>query len=118
MVKQMMPIMATKPQDQAVEPHTEQRPFWLTHEKDAPIHKYALGIETDTGALVVWLDPRTGHNRFGSFLSAGHTLLQLQQELGPYAPLILVWDERPIEDDIPCREEEIVLNKAKIEQRH
>jgi hypothetical protein len=90
----------------------KQRPFWLKHEAD-PCRIYALGVELAAGALVLWLDPHTEQHRFSGFLSAGDALLQLQREFGPTTPLIVVWDERPMEDDIPFVEEELTITKAR-----
>jgi hypothetical protein len=104
--------VAAEPQAQAVEQHQEQRPFWLRHEAD-PIRIYGLGVELAAGALVLWLDPFTGQNRFHGFLSAADALLQLQRQLGPATPLIVVWDERPFDDDIPFVEEDFIITKAK-----
>jgi hypothetical protein len=92
--------------------HDWQRPFWLQPESD-PTCVYGLGVELDAGALVTWLDQSTGRIRFAGFLSAADALLQLQRQFGRRVPLIIVWDDRPIEPDVPFMEEEIVLTKAK-----
>jgi hypothetical protein len=105
--------VARDSQVRTIAPHQEQRPFWLQHEAD-PTLIYGLGVELAAGALVVWLDPYSGHNRFTGFLSAGDALLQLQRQFGPATPLIVVWDERPVDDDTPFVEEELTITKARV----
>jgi hypothetical protein len=91
-------------------PPNGQRPFRLQHD-DEPAHVYGLGAELDDAALLLTPNPYTGYPTFHRFVSPGEALLWLQAELGGAIPLILVWDERPIEKDIPFVEEDVDLVK-------
>jgi hypothetical protein len=87
-----------------------QRPFWIRNETDPP-HIYALGVELDAGALIVSPDPYTCYCRFQAFPSPADALVWLRREVGPRTPLVLAWDERPLDWDVPFSEEEVPFVK-------
>jgi hypothetical protein len=93
-----------------------QRPFRLQHAADS-VRVYALGAELQDAALLLAPDPYTGYPRFHAFVSAGEALLWLQRELGTATPVILVWDERPLETDIPFVEDDVELVKPRASWR-